>query len=336
MVDDTANITWWRLAWSFFDRRASTIEHENVLGMASIFDRREMMTFVVTVSRSLMGTEDMAVAMRMDRYSASTYTLGLVASDVADMMGEELSSFIVFVDESSSPRNNCHKPTMPIPYISDTNTNDRQELAREVEYHARLLTEALGKPFMTIANGRIKYAIRMGKITLNEDGCDVVSGLPPDILAESYVADTCRRFATLFRELPATLSEANERVDAIKSYLSMQAPNGDVIPIDVINMLASLPDNYIFLPLPNKDDPRDILDKSILEAIDRYLAQQLRGAEYYKDDGSAAAPQSSDESDPEHVASLELPPPTMAMIMAVPKNLTKEEVVLALENVRNA
>jgi len=289
-------------------------------GMASIFDRREMMTLIDTVSRSLIGTDDIAVAIRMDRYRASTYTTLLSVI--------RRSSFIVFVDESSSPRNNRHKPTMPIAYTPNVNTNDHQELAREVEYHARLLIDALGDRFMTIANGRIKSAIRLGKITLTEDGRDTVSGLLPDVLAESYVADTCRRFATLFRELPSTMVEANKRIEDIKSYLRIQAPNGEVIPMDVINMIACLPDNYIFLPPPNKDNPRDVLDKSILEGIDRYLVQQLRGAEYYRDDGVAQP----DEDD----TSFELPPPTMSMIMAVPKNLTKEEVVLALENVRNA
>lgn len=194
-----------------------------------------------------------------------------------------------------------------------------------------MLTDALEKPFMTIANARVKSAIKLKKITLDENGLDMVSGLTPDKLSLSYAVDTCQRFAKLFQLLPLNMTEALARQDSIKKFLSVASPDGETIPQVTIDMIASLPQNFSFLPPADPNNPRDVLDKSILEYLDRYLCQQLRDCVYYRDEDDP-----NDIHDQDIDEDLALPTPTNCMMVSLPYDMTREEIVLTLEKIRDS
>lgn len=130
----------------------------------------------------------------------------------------------------------------------------------------------------------------------------------------------------MFKQLPMDVTEAQVIVTDRRRELSVPSPDGEVIPNNLIEMLAFLPVNYIYLPPPRKDDPRDVFDKELLERLDKYIVGCLRGVTYYRD--------ASDDV-PTGDEYIDLPEPTMAMMVSVPYDLTKEEVVGCFEKMRD-
>lgn len=165
---------------------------------------------------------------------------------------------------------------------------DHEEIAREISYHVRLLGDAIFEQLKKMAEMFIKRKKAAGN-------------------AESYAADSCRRFSQLFSELPRRLADAEKMVNEKRKFLSVADPaTGEVIPHDDIEMICHLPNIFVYLPV--LEEP----DRSILKMLDKYIFQQLRGCELYDDEDGDG---------------------TMA---AVPWDLTQEEVVNVFETIREA
>lgn len=209
---------------------------------------------------------------------------------------------------------------------------DQQEYEREREYHTRLLTESMLPQLIKIAKTRVATAIRRGMITLDGAGRDTVSNLSPDSLAERYSVDACRRFIQLFMDLPLKMSGALDAKNDRVLYLSMAAPDGSTLPQEMISQLSMIPLVYEYLRAPNREDPREVLNISILETLDKYIAQQIRDAIIYWDDGLVGV----DGDDDEKMSDLDIPPPSGNMMFSVPWDMTREEIVLTFENMRDA
>ncbi len=135
----------------------------------------------------------------------------------------------------------------------------------------------------------------------------------------------------MFKQLPGDVTEAQVIVAERRRELSVPSPDGEVIPDNLIDMLSTLPVNYIYLPPPRRDDPRDVFDKELLERLDKYIVGCLRNVSYYRDDVDPMASETAADED----MILDLPEPTMAMMVSVPYDLTKEEVVGCLEKMRD-
>lgn len=213
---------------------------------------------------------------------------------------------------------------MPIPYIPSDVTMDQQEYEREKEYHIRLLTDSVLPQLIKIAKTRVSVAVRRRDISLNADGKDTVSGLSVDDLAERYALDSCRRFIQLFMALPMKMANAIEEKNDRVLYLSVAADDGSTIPHDMIMQLSMIPNVYEYLGAANPDDARDVLNVSILETLDKYVAQQFRGAVVYWEVAT------------EEMIDDDVPPPSGNMMFSVPWDFTREEVIMTFENMRDA